>query len=293
MLDVFPVMSRDPSPEEFIERPSDDLAQPRLGDVVMVSNTMMDVITAHTHLEYWFKHAQMLFPSIFEQLSDRHARVTAGSSCDDPKALAIITKANGYWSSPTSYWPEMGARSFNQGYQTYLVAIGITEPICSSMQDIIADVRKSGAVKVQSDVTGMILTLREGKGGELMVNNAKVDKPITCAKNGCVLVVDRWLDPFFGFSKANSHHQVGDRTKNFCRMKDEKLLFPLVVIRIARTTCIVASCCIQGCASIHPNSASPAPSPVSHIPFGHLSTSLPHPSLLDFHHLALPANSSR
>jgi uncharacterized surface protein with fasciclin (FAS1) repeats len=159
--------------------------------------TMTDLVLAEPRLSQWTDLMKQVLSVILKRLGDR--RGPEGVACKTPHPFAALPVNEAFSHLPANYTKLLRA-PFNFALSSHLLAWGISVPTCASFADIMRAVRDDGAFRVYSHRADMNLTIREtSKGsGELMINNAKVLTANRCAGNGCIWLVDRFIDPVFG-----------------------------------------------------------------------------------------------
>jgi hypothetical protein len=158
--------------------------------------TMTDLALAEPQLSQWSGIMKEVLSAILKRLGDR--RGPEGVACKTPHSFAALPVNEAFSHLPSNYTQLLRA-PFNFALSSHLLAWGISVPTCVTFQDIMSAIKNQGSFKVYSHRADMNLTITETpKGsGELMINNARVLMANRCAGNGCIWIVDRFIDPVF------------------------------------------------------------------------------------------------
>jgi uncharacterized surface protein with fasciclin (FAS1) repeats len=158
--------------------------------------TMTDLVLAEPRLSQWTALMKEVLAAILKRLGDR--RGPEGVDCRTPHPFAALPANEAFEQLPANYTRLLRA-PFNFALSSHLLAWSISVPTCASFRDIMHAIEREGAFRVYSHRADVNLTIRETvKGsGELMINNARVLMANRCAGNGCIWIVDRFVDPVF------------------------------------------------------------------------------------------------
>jgi hypothetical protein len=158
---------------------------------------MTDLVLAEPRLSQWTSLMQQVLSAILKRLGDR--RGPEGTACRAPRPFAALPANDAMARLPANYTRRLRA-PFNFALSSHVLAWSISVPTCASFEDVMGAVEKEGAFRVHSHRADVNLTIRETSRGskELMINNARVLMANRCAGNGCIWIVDRFVDPVYG-----------------------------------------------------------------------------------------------
>jgi Fasciclin domain len=159
--------------------------------------TMTDLVASELRLSIWQALIKQVLPAILKRLSDR--RGPEGGSCVTPQPVVFLPDNSAFNHIPSGYSTFLRA-PFNFAFASHVLAWGISVPTCANFTSILSEIRTKGKFEIFSHRADISLTIREAapNSGELLVNNARVLSANRCAGNGCVWIVDRFLDPVYG-----------------------------------------------------------------------------------------------
>jgi uncharacterized surface protein with fasciclin (FAS1) repeats len=158
--------------------------------------TMTDLVLAEPRLSQWTGLMKEVLSAILKRLGDR--RGPEGVACTTPHPFAALPANEAFSYLPSNYTKVLRA-PFNFALSSHLLAWEISVPTCVTFQDIMNTIKTEGHFNIYSHRADINLTITEtSKGsGELMLNNARVLMANRCAGNGCIWIIDRFVDPVF------------------------------------------------------------------------------------------------